>query len=217
MRIMTMMLVGVTSGFLGITNANAGIIFQQPQLIPGGYESDAASQAFDDFQFSSPISIIDKIDWEGNITTGKQASGFQLEIYSDSGGRPGSLIYVEDLSFTQTLLEDDGPSQNYGYSAILENPFGANGGSRYWISIVAADSPSSDGILYGWDLGKNGNNISYIGDGSYPPGLIQLNSDFAFTLEGTVQTPAVPEPNTSILMALGIVVWMGHWCLRRRP
>lgn len=111
MRIMTMMLVGVTSGFLGITNANAGIIFQQPQLIPGGYESDAASQAFDDFQFSSPISIIDKIDWEGNITTGKQASGFQLEIYSDSGGRPGSLIYVEDLSFTQTLLEDDGPSK----------------------------------------------------------------------------------------------------------
>lgn len=195
----------------------AAIYSQAPNPAGGSYQSSAWAQTgseydqliWDGFTLGTSRDIT-QIAWRGSYGISSAAlSGFTISIYPSimGGSEPylsaGTLVqYTISGNSGETLAGTYGGASMYDYQYTLPTPFFAQGGTKYWLQIVA----EQQGIP-GWGLASGTG-----GDGTHFlewAGTHQFSTtigDTAFTL--------VPEPTTYAL-ATGLVL-LGFAFWRRR-
>jgi len=142
--------------------------------------------------------------WSGTV------SGFQVSIYSNSGGLPAAQMEV--------LAGNNTPG--IGVYAYTSSGITLNPSTYYWAVVtVASSSGSSSG--YFWDITKS---LSYDSSdgwqipfgnsfGMYTVATHQwsaLPSSSAYTFQFAVDATLVPEPGSSVLMVLSLGC-LGLW------
>ena len=129
--------------------AGASIAAEYEQLPGhfGGFTSvGPAVTVADDFQFTEDM-LVDRIVWWGGHfdPPATEPDNFTLRIFADDNGQPGTLLItiaagaVDAVPTGQYVNPAIRPE--FQYSVALSAPFLAQGGQRYWISIV---NPASD-------------------------------------------------------------------------
>ena len=173
----------------------------------GGYGNFAT--AYDDFTLGSTANIT-SVDWIGSYFNPPPPTGtitaWTVSFYSDAAGQPSaSPLWSSHISGngSETFLQNDSSGDpTYSYAENVN--FTANGGTKYWLSVVPdmAFPPQ-----WGWETGTGGDGVSwqvYLGTGGQNP------NDLAFTLNAN----AVPEPGTLLLMATSVLGLAGS--IRRK-
>jgi hypothetical protein len=187
---------------LAIVNARAAVIYEQ---LPGGqalaYVSSTVNplspinRTADDFALGADATITD-VHWWGFSQAG--GDNFQITFYSDNAGSPGSILDTSGVSSLSKTPVSVGNFDGDFYSADLISPFGASGGTTYWISVFnqrfdawwfwigANPSAGGDGGKMGVDPG---------------PPWATPTGDLAFQLTGAA---SVPEPGSIALLAAAL-------------
>lgn len=176
----------------------------------------STQKAADDFTLTETY-VIDQFDfWNVFLSSPNipETEDFYLRIYShdpDNGdcwpwGGPDEILYEQQL--TSSTLVNTGEQNRFGadiYSGklVLDPPFTATAGERYWICPMG----SNDDVKWSWQLhdedAYRGCRLSvYLG---WP--FWAYHGDLTFQLHGTL----VPEPASLALFVLG-----GLALLRRR-
>ena len=150
----------------------------------------------DDFVLQSD-NLIREIRWWGGCHAQAPPSScspggtdqFTFSFYSTSTDLPGPLL----LETAGTLLGD---TNGASYAAVLDTPFLATGGTRYWLSIFneALHEP------WGWTNSSGGNNESAHAEA---PSFAIWNETFGFNVDTAFQL-VVPEP-ANLWLALGVL------------
>ena len=151
--------------------------------------------AYDNFELAQS-SLITEVHWTGayfNPSQQSAISAFTISFWGDNAGQPGAALgtYTIPGNANESALGN----LIFAYDADLATPFLASGGTDYWISIVASMGFPPQ---WGWARGTGGDFTVYQ-DFQGTRSLIE--SDLAFTLEGT---SAVPEPSTFLLLGAGL-------------
>ena len=178
--------------------------YQQPPAHRGGLSADgSAFTVADDFVLPD-LTAIASLTWWGGYLNGPVApDSFLIRFYADDGGRPGSLLpqpVVGSISRFLSGSVQDGMSE-YQYTAIMDTPFVAQAGERYWLSI-ANNVPVQLGQGWNWELSAN----------AADPG-VQLFFDGSWHSHAVIGAAfAVPEPSalalmSCALMAFGFYMW----------
>lgn len=191
------------------------------QYDPGAYYGDTnVAVTYDSFILASG-SQINSVDWVGSYANGPPTmgtiTGFTIDIYADSSDSPGVLLASSSISgnANETPTGTDNVGDPYStYSAALNAPFAAMGGTQYWLSIV----PTMDGPpQWYWETSSQGASNLYQSVFGGPPTLQTDGNgngyNAAFTLYGS---SIVPEPSALVLGTMGgmgVVVLYGR---RRR-
>lgn len=133
---------------------------------------------------------------------------FNLIIWSDAAGEPGSIVYGQTITATRTLIGTTGTSFGgtvdlYQYSADLAD-LALTGSTAYWISIF--NTGTTTGNRWVWAstaLNDGGQFALTLGDWN------PINTEFAFQLD---DASTVPEPGTMLLCGAGLAAVL----IRRR-
>ena len=185
----------------------AATVYNQPTDFNGAFSSqnDTVSfglfaQSFDNFTLGSSTGLT-QVDWVGsyfNPSTQGPITQWTLQIYSDNGGQPGTLLYQNQVAGTgnETFLQIDNVGDpTYSYSMNIN--FNAAAGTEYWLSVYPdlAFPPQ-----WGWETATGGDGASWqCFQGSCGP----LSNDLAFSLSGG--TTSTPEPGTLVMLGSGIL------------
>ncbi len=201
-------LVLVAAG-VGSAYASNPVVYSQPYDGTGNLyasQNDTATggfgnfaQVYDDFTLLANTKVTD-VEWVGgyfNPGPPGAITSFTIQFYADNGGAPD---WMNPPAFTETIggtaSESINDPSTFNYRVDLSGAFMANAGTKYWLSIQPAmDFPPQ----WGWASGTGGDSAAYqvfFGAGAALP------ADMAFSLTGV---PAVPEPSSVALLALGLV------------
>lgn len=176
------MVLGIIAGTMVAGAARADtVVYNQPAQFPGGFTAWTSSydpstfgniyQTYDNFSLSAPASITG-VTWQGfsfDATTSKATStpvtAFNIDVYADNGGAPGTLLYQStESSFTKSSAGtvdffNKGSSETvYNYAATLATPFAATSNTTYWLMIQGVtDYPA----YWTWNSGTGGDGLSY--------------------------------------------------------
>ncbi len=150
---------------------------------------------------------------EGGVAAGLgNVQGFEIEIYGDNGGRPGTLLYEEVVTLGATGATATGRTGNgraeFVHELTFAEEFAAQAGVTYWLAIAADPiDTGGDGWLWGDADASLGFDLSAVsrrwssGGWFATPGY-----DSAFELI------AVPAPSAGV-MCVGVALCAGR---RRR-
>jgi hypothetical protein len=158
----------------------------------------------DDFYLAADATLGD-LHWWGLYGSGAPLTEtFEITIYADSSGAPGSIVHQYSGVSATRLVDAVLPYNTiYSYAADVA-PLNLVGDTTYWISIyhedvpwfwMASDSDAGNAVQY--DLGR----------------WWELDAELAFYL--TSPGAVVPEPATMSLLGLGIAA-LGLRRARRR-
>ncbi|HKQ50400.1 MAG TPA: DUF6531 domain-containing protein [Phycisphaerae bacterium] len=168
----------------------------QPPDQQQAYRSDLSNQEpgpqaiADDFTLAQPETITG-LRWWGAYDPGIQAhtNDFHITIFDDNSGAPGNPIFQETAGNNVAAA---GTGQVVGgederiYEYALSQPFPAQAGVTYWLSIE--NTLAQPGITpWKWESGGNGNNQSFWSSDQFGP-WNQQPADLAFAL-------LVPQPD----------------------
>ncbi len=183
-------------------------LFEQLPNYANAYFSDstgpfATQRIADNFVLGSSATIGSVDYWGVYFPNNIQSDSFQIDIYADAFGQPGTLLYSGAPS---ALVAVDSGVDAFGvdvyeYTATLATPFAAGAGIQYWIGITNATNLGSS---WGW---VTANGVDSNGSYSLDAGGTwnQLGSSSAFRLN------EVPAP-----ASFGLVGLAGLGALRRR-
>ncbi len=153
----------------------------------------------DDFTLATTAPITD-VHWWGfpseNATEDNQsAPAFTFTFYTDASGLPGTpLASVSgSLSVEPYPFGPWWPEAQY-YSSILDTPFSATAGTKYWVSIYNGAVDAS----WLWIMAESAGNKATQTENGLPFDSANL-PDMAFEL-----TSKVPEASTLLLLASGL-------------
>jgi hypothetical protein len=203
--------------------ARAGVIWDVSPATTGltthdgygnAYGPDAHSgQEFaDTFAFGSATQVTG-MDIYSRLHEGYVGDAAMIRLWAAGPARPGSRL----AKFTETVSAVDGIGADPGEERVhvdFTSPLLVDGGTTYWIGM--ASIPSVDGVfsqtsLYGVDDSRM---AQFSGDDFLG---VEPTGDMAFRLEGgpVDASPAVPEPSTLMLLALGMAGMAGYTWRRR--
>jgi hypothetical protein len=166
------------------------------------------AQVYDNFTLGGTTSL-SSVQWVGsyfNPATQGPITAWTLQIYGDSGGQPGTLLYNTNVGGTagETFIGlDNVGDPTYLYTLAVN--FSAAAGTQYWLSVYPdlAFPPQ-----WGWETATGGDGVSYQ---DFFGSRTQLAADEAFALFAGTTTP---EPGTLVLLGSGILGLAGT--LRRK-
>lgn len=182
---------------------------QLPSPLWGGYDSDGTVVRWaDDFVFSDSTLIRSVTWWGAENWPGNPSSGhFSARLFADKANNPGDVVTEFALGHVvggPTGWESAGVSQ-FRYVGTLEEPFFAEAGTRYWLSI--ANPPKNTWVWQTSDSDLNpGLRLSFEG-GEWR--TFEPANNAAFVL-----SPDIPEPGSMVLL-LGGCAWV-CWVIGRR-
>lgn len=206
----TVMMAGTANAATLYTQAYDGLgsfFASQNDTNSGGFGS--IGTVYDNFTLVS-ASTITGVSFTGGYFNGSPAaiSQFTVKFYANNAGQPGSVLstvgIVGNGSESGCSAVTTGTVCSYNVSVN----FAAAAGTQYWMSIVPDIGFPPQ---WGWASGTGGDGQSvqdFLGTRSVLP------NDMAFTLTGTVNAPAVPEPATWAMMIAGFGLVGG--AMRRR-
>lgn len=191
-------------------NAQAYLFSQLPGTTPMGYSSNLdTAQVADDFILSS-ASPINSVKWWGFDEGGgwSGTSNFTFTFYADNSGSPGGSLLTTSGSLTSGIW--DSGNRVYVYTSVLNSPFSAEAGTKYWLSIFDKNT----GSTWGWMMSDGGTSYQNLGDGEWTPIVSYVNdnpmySNAAFELA----YQPVPIPTAGWLLASGLIALV---LIRRR-
>lgn len=220
--------------FVCVPAASAAPLFSTTPNSNAAYGSDyggsSGFRTFDNFRLDT-TSYVESLTWDFlfiDLAQPQPAAApvddvnqWVVSFYADAGGVPGAELVSHtfdpaDVTATLPSLSTYGVSGNtynvsrYHYSAALPADFLVQGGTTYWLSVLALSNGYSP--VAAWRGGTGGFGPStfqqQLGPGMAVTSTSTYASDRAFSLEGR----AAPEPATLLLMAAGL----GAVVLRRR-
>jgi hypothetical protein len=189
--------------------SHAAIVYDQSPTADGLATTSAPASIFDraadDFSLSSATSVAGVIFW------GRQATGssFELTIYNDLAGLPGSAVGSESISVSSMLVSDSGLNDQsandiYEYRADFVNPISLSGSTPYWFGV------RYEGGDWRWyESVSTGTHALQSGSGwaSFP-------GDMAFQLSDSA---VVPEPGSIAVLSFAAVgLAFGAWRRRKK-
>ncbi|HEY2009030.1 MAG TPA: PEP-CTERM sorting domain-containing protein [Rhizomicrobium sp.] len=219
---MTMKLIGavIFAGvMLAVGGAQAAVIYNGGAPDQGGqiYSQSPADTAMS-FSLSGNDTVTGLNWWGGCFpATTCGSSTFEITIYSDSSGLPGSILDTAAVGGSQTatglLIGGSSGWDEYAYSGTI-SPFALTGGTQYWLQIQELNAEPNG--TWGWETTSTapaGVQLeSTTSPNSVNGGFGSLPQDLAFELIGG-PTSTVPEPLTLSLFGAGLV---GAAVLRRK-
>lgn len=132
-------------------------------------------------------------------------NSFDLAVYDDSGGRPGSTVLE---SWSGIVMGPDHSATTTETVLSASNPL-LTGGSPYWL-VASASADTWAGWMYNSTGDLGGYAFSTTGPAGpwnvSPP----LSEEGAYSVMGTPAGATVPEPATFALFALGLVGILGR-------
>ena len=168
--------------------------------LPVGVSPELAT-TYDDFTLANNGKI-DQIQWTGSYDPsgpGLGASAFRIAFYQDNAGVYGAQIGPTIAASIGSVAETaDGGHFRYTYTPVSSLFF--SGGTKYWMSVVAALDYGDDGLptptSNSWGWAFNGANPgSSMQDFSGTIFTDPINHSFRLT------TTVVPEPSSCLLLA----------------
>jgi hypothetical protein len=197
--------------------ASAGVLYSQrlDPALSGKWQSETSNgtngfnQGFDNFSLAT-TQTIDNVSWTGFLGPSSTAvNGFTISFYADnfdnsnSPGAVGTLlastVITGNAGQAANSTPDAGPFGVFNFSSAID-PFVANAGTTYWISIVGDPSLHS-GDIY-WAFSDKGDGSFNTFDSNF---VTTVGANLAFTLSnGTV-----PEPSGLVLDGSGLLVLAG--------
>jgi len=125
-------------------------LYQQLPGHFGGDGSDGITVSADDFQLAQDTLICSLSWWGGYTPPQPDSDEFSVLLYSDNNGQPGTILSGFTIGPIDKVTTGDfvnGPDfyPEYLYSATLNEPFLAQAGVRYWLSI---DNPPGNSWLW---------------------------------------------------------------------
>jgi hypothetical protein len=225
----------VLAANLFATSAHAALLVDQPGASLPGFTSanpngsDGSGRAvFDDFQLGSDFTL-SRVEWTGGTVSTGTASilpqaliapdvQFVLSIRADDGtGRPADLpIHSLTAGFQTiagTLLSSSDTESVYRYGIDLSG-ISLDANTRYWLQVTALFTAAAPNITWDWSDGSGGNGVGSYYDttlGTY----VNASGDRSFSLFGDL-AGSVPEPNSALLLALGLAAAVGVGSRQRR-
>ncbi len=217
----TLIVIAVVSLFSPICNAST-IVYDNldgattTNATPNDLSAPLGGETVDDVTLATTTTVTG-INWSGLYSAsfgggdGAVAAAddnFQIRIYSDSGGSPGSLLqtFAVGNAVNRTLGINRAFSgttiQSFDYSAEINFVF--NGGVTHWLSIL--NNTAGDGDDFYQSVVSPGGNA--FGDLNPNDGVF-LSQGF----ELDFQLTTVPEPSSIGILALGL---MGLLTRRKR-
>ena len=177
----------------------AGGLYQSSWWSPN--ESNFDKYLWDNFTLTTTQDITG-IQWRGgydpNVFNGAGAVvDFEVAIYASNGAEPAYLsplvTYPTGGNAGQTYAETVGIVDMYDYSFTLPTPFQAQGGTKYWVFIVAKQTGNPD-----WGLSKGTGGDTQHFRINHDGSVIEFRSgDLTFTLmgpDGMVYGLAISDP-----------------------
>jgi hypothetical protein len=160
----------------------------------------------DDFVLTADAVITD-LHWWGQFSEQVTPGGksFSFTFYDDNplAPGPGAVLHVSGGSLTEQTV-NTGPGPVVFYSSILDSPFSATGGSRYWLSVFDGAADAS----WLWLIANNPGNGS-TQELNPGPAWFSVSADMAFQ----ITSEPVPEPASMLLLGSGLLGLIGY---RRR-
>ena len=188
-----------STGYLAAGEENVAVtLFSQPPDPDGGLyqsswwspnESNFDKYLWDNFTLTNTQDITG-IQWRGgydpNVLNGAgTVVDFEVAIYASNGNEPAYLIgplatYQTGGNAGETPAGTAGGVAMYDYSFTLPAAFQAQGGTMYWVYIVAAQAGNPD-----WGLSKGTNGDTQHFRINHDGSVVEFRSgDLAFTLLG---------------------------------
>ena len=185
----------ITAAGQGHFGFSGSIVFEQAPLESHSSEIDSGGgiiRAADDFILSETATIRSLLWWGGPLNIPSNGS-FSATLYENASGQPGNVISdfgigpVQEFRTGETLVG----YPEFQYLAPLNQPFVAQAGVRYWLSIVQPPDYS-----WGWE-GASPPGVSFY---SIQGGAWQsADYDASFAL-----STDIPEPSCfSLLLCAG--------------
>lgn len=218
---------GSTSTFSGSTSALSQ--YDTTPALPQPFLPEMAS-SFDDFTLTN-TGRVDQIQWTGAYdgAAGLHATGFRISFFQDNAGAVGAQIGATEIIPIGSATETANGGNHFTYSYTTPGTFVFNGGTKYWMSVVAALDYGDDGVAsptsnsWGWAFntgGPSNNNNSYQTTQTGPLSGSYLTYDtfndpidYSFRLTTTV----VPEPSSCLLLAGAVGgIAVRKWRQRRK-
>ena len=197
-----------------LTSASAADYQQLPSHGGGAGSIGPIQTVADDFQFSSLTPVGSLTWWGGYLNPPTTADTFSVRLFADNAGHPDMLLNEFVVGSTERIPTGDvlgGPILEYRYSVVLQTPFTAQPGARYWLSIVNPPGNLAESWLWEGSVSIPGEavQISRMG-GPWEPS--EDFGNFAF------EVVAVPEPRSALLLATGVAaLFLLPWMVRKRP
>ena len=156
-------------------------------------------QTYDDFTLASDASVTG-LTWWGTCQSG--GTDFSVTFY-EGGATPGAVLATYSVS--PTVQADPGPPDNLLlYTASLNSPFHAVGGTQYWMSIFNGAADAN----WAWQGSSPGNSLQReLGTNSFGT---------TFGVAFTLTDGAILEPSTGLLLGIGMLPVAGRGWSRRR-
>ena len=189
----------VVSSIVFAPPASASTIVYAQGSTPTGYISSQTpfSVAFDDFSLSVSA-LITGVYWTGATVFPGDVQGFNITIWSDSGG-PSVALNTTSLvgNANQTAAGAPFGVPLFTYFSALQTAFSATSGTTYWLSIVS-DVANGNGWYWAAD---------FLTTTGAPIQQDYFTLHFTYPADATIALESqavVPEPTTMILVGSGV-------------
>lgn len=183
---------------------------------------------FDNFTLSQDA-VVDSVQWQGAYVDGRPAGSmpppeavqFEISLYSDAGGEPGSLLdppnivraspseahetlvgsipnFVDPADFIFGPL----PLTIYDYQVTFSTGVHLSAGQQYRLGIFAF-LPDNAGFDWFRTVGQGPDSFSWQVSNL---GMLPVSFDTTFALSGSTEVSSVPEPRSWILPGTGLIL-----------
>jgi hypothetical protein len=189
------------------SGADATLIFDRPAADPftaGTFFSDVSlpREASTPFHLDAPADV-HGIAWRGGYfgaATPGATAAFVIHVFDDVAGAPSDTPFFSAEVLAE-VVEFPGVVAEFAYTAQLSQALWLPGGVTLWISI--AESEDATNATFTWrKSSESGTSFSRVDAAS---GWQPFAGSAAFTLDGVHAAAPVPEPDTSALVAIGVL------------